>query len=151
MKVLNFGKWMKWVDRNNIELASCPGIYLVCVTRENIEGGKAHVKDADYIGMTLDKGGLKGRWSGLNQSIRVRKGHSGGNAIYDDFEVPYIKWPKGWKLFVAGMPIQGINLDTPRAKDFRKMGEVVSLEYEAFAQYFEKHEELPCYNSRHNK
>ena len=128
---LSFGPWTRWDDRNSVVDASYPGVYLLRVGNNRFLGKNAEVSQSHYIGMTNSQKGLKGRWSQFDRAIRGKRGHSGGNLIYS--QLGYVDdWPK--RLFVAAMPIICKTKD-PTPKDYRLMGIVAYLEYEAFSMF----------------
>lgn len=128
---MKFCPWFAWEKRGNVLLCKKPGIYLLSITRKNLEGLPTNWGDVSYIGMTNSRQGLLGRWQQFFNSVRGKDGHSGGNTVFADLG-HYETWKK--KLFVAAMPIE-CSVDPPTEQDLIKMGWVAYLEYEAFAEY----------------
>ncbi len=143
---LRFGPWTAWRERNSIPDANCPGVYLLRIGKRRFTGQNASVAQSHYIGMTNSHAGLKGRWSQLNRAIHGNGGHSGGNLIYSRLG-HYDTWSNS--LFVAAMPIACDTLD-PTPRDYRLMGVVAYLEYEAFSVFRRSHPRLkkPRFNTR---
>ena len=129
---LSFCPWVAWEDRRAIENSKYPGVYLISISEMNLVGVSPVYKEVSYIGMTNSQGGLRGRWSQFHSSIHGRKGHSGGNTVFEDLG-NYRTWDKN--LFVSGMSIL-CNTKTPDHSDLIKMGWVAYLEYEAFSAFY---------------
>lgn len=144
---LEFGLWSKWEDRTSIEGARYPGVYALAMADEDLAGKPVQYTEIQYIGMSNSLGGLKGRWSQFNKAIHGDSGrHSGGDSAFRDLG-PYPNWQK--KLFVAAFPVQCEPKEV-NPENLRKMGLVTYLEYEAFAQFCERHPDRakPKYNKR---
>jgi len=142
---LSLSQWYKWSNRKNYSLRKYPGVYCISITiKENLEGTDVHLKDVVYIGMTNSRGGLQSRWRQFYNSIRGKSAHSGGNTIFKDLG-HFDTWQL--QLYVAAMGIK-VNTANPTADDYRKMGMVAYLEYEAFAQYYKAIDGHPTYNTR---
>lgn len=151
MPDLNFGKWQCWEERDR---PPQPGIYAIALTDKSLAGQELDWKDVDYVGVTLNKGGLNAR---LDQFIATLRGphklHSGASTVrfkadWDD------SGPVGGKqLYVALAPIP-CELKDPDAEAFRTMGKILYLEFEAFARYIEacaeepREDGLPKYNKK---
>ena len=144
---LKFTPWQRWESRSSIENAKFPGVYVLAITEKELEGAEVEYKDVCYIGMSNSKKGLLGRWDQFRQAIKGVKGrHSGGDTVFrylKDFD----KWQ--YRLYVAACPI-ACDIESRKPEDLRLMGIVAYLEYEAFAQFSEKHDELnkPKYNTK---
>lgn len=128
---LKFNNWKVWDDRESIKNCDFPGVYLIAISDENLRGKRIRWKHVSYIGMTNSVSGLKGRWNQFQNSIRGKRGHSGGNKIFSKLR-HYEQWHN--KLYVSAMPII-CNVKTPSPNDQLKMGWVTFLEYEAFSKY----------------
>ena len=94
--------------------------------------------------MTNGTKGLQRRWYDFYRSLEGNGGHSGGNRIYKDLG-HVDDWHKN--IYVAAMSVDA-NVANPTENDYRKMGEVAYLEYEAFAQYYLEIGGHPKYNKR---
>lgn len=143
---MKFCPWFAWENRRKVPLCEMPGIYLLSITRMNLEGQSPEWTDVSYIGMTNSRQGLIGRWQQFFNSVRGKNGHSGGNTVFADLG-HYESWNK--KLFVAAMPIE-CSVSAATEQDLIKMGWVAYLEYEAFAA-FRHHLPVrgkPRYNTR---
>ena len=143
---MKFCPWFAWENRKKIPLREMPGIYLLSVTRKNLEGQSPEWADVAYIGMTNSRQGLIGRWQQFFNSVRGKNGHSGGNTVFADLG-HYESWKE--RLFVAAMPIE-CSVAAPTEQDLIKMGWVAYLEYEAFAEYHRhvRGRGKPRYNTR---
>ena len=143
---LSFGPWTRWNDRHSIDGSDYPGVYVLRIGNSRFIGRKAKVADCHYIGMTNSRKGLKGRWGQFDRAIRGKRGHSGGNLIYSKLG-HYDDWPK--RLFVAAMPVICQTVD-PTSRDYRLMGIVAYLEYEAFAVFRRSHPKIrkPRFNKK---
>ena len=143
---LSFGIWRAWEDRDAIRNRRYPGVYLLAITTKRLAGQRARVEDASYIGMSNNQNGLNARWGQFDRAIHGLRGHSGGNTIYADLG-HYSNWKR--RLFVAAVSVP-CNPDDPTPKDYRLMGMVALLEYEAFAIFRRKNPEQkkPQYNKK---
>ena len=143
---LSFSPWTRWEDRRSISDAQYPGVYLMRVGYRRFLGERASVEDSHYIGMSNSQKGLLSRWSQFDRSIRGMRGHSGGNLIYSELG-HYVDWQR--KLFVAAMPVI-CNTRNPTPHDYKQMGIVAYLEYEAFSVYRKKHPRVskPKFNTK---
>jgi hypothetical protein len=146
MPELKFTPWVTWKNRKKIPLCEMPGVYLLAITRKNLDGQTPQWSDVSYIGMTNSRKGLAGRWHQFFNSIRGKKGHSGGNTIFGDLG-HYSSWNKN--LFVSAMPVK-CDVTIASEQDLIKMGQVAYLEYAAFS-VFRHHlpaRRKPKYNTR---
>jgi len=142
---LQLSSWYKWTNRLDYPLRKYPGVYCISITeKENLEGTNVGWGDVVYIGMTNSRGGLQSRWRQFHNSITGKYGHSGGNTIFKRLG-HFDTWQL--YLYVAAMG-KKVNTADPSADEYRKMGMVAYLEYEAFAQYFEAVGGHPKYNKR---
>lgn len=145
--ILEFTRWHRWENRNSIADSQYPGVYVLAITNQDLEGLEVEYDQVCYIGMSNSKKGLKGRWGQFAQAIKGNRGrHSGGDTTFRHLG-PYNTWDN--KLFVAACPIL-CDPDNYSPVDIRNMGIVAYLEYEAFAQFSEKHPDLdkPKYNTK---
>ena len=142
---LQFSAWHKWVDRHSIKGVDQPGIYLLAISSKSLVEVDSDYADVCYIGMTVSKNGLRGRWQQLDRSLRGLGGHSGANSI-----IANLGEVSGWgrkKLYVAAFPVP-VNSAEPTVDCLRTKGKVCFLEYEAFAQFFEHQRRKPVFNTR---
>lgn len=142
---LQYSSWHKWEDRASITGADQPGIYLLAIKGSRPVDANATYKDVCYIGMTVSKAGLKGRWRQLDRSLRGSGGHSGANSIFAQ-RGAISDWGRK-QLYVAAMPVP-CNTTELTAADLRTQGKICYLEYEAFAQFFEHQHKKPDFNTR---
>jgi hypothetical protein len=152
---LKFSRWHKWNRRARIPGKNYPGVYVLAITRDaKLSGRAVKWEDVDYIGMSVSRGGVAARLNMFNQSIRQTKTwrdgpHAGGNLVRRK-KGRYEHWNE--HLYVAAMTIP-CNMNRPTAADYRKMGWVAYLEYDAFAAYWRtagrlnKRRRYPRFNS----
>lgn len=141
---LKLSSWYKWENRSDYDMKNFPGIYFLAITTKNLEGTKPKWCDVVYIGMTNSKGGLASRWQQFANSINGKEGHSGGKTIFADLG-NYKKWRKN--LYVSAMGIN-CNVATQKPDDYKKMGWIAFLEYDAFAEYAKTIGGHPKYNKK---
>lgn len=142
---LKFSPWYRWENREEYPLANCAGVYLIAISKKDLEGVVPSFADVVYIGITVAKKGLKGRWGQLDKCVRGLKGyHSGGKTIYKD-KGNYEMWAE--RLYVSGMGIE-CDVSTPTPQDYHKMGWVAFLEYDGFAKFASEIGGHPKYNKR---
>jgi hypothetical protein len=141
---LEFTNWVKWENRGNIPNNQFPGVYIIGITNECLEGCQPKWHEVSYIGMTNSRGGLRSRWRQFDRSIHGKTGHSGGNTIYNTLG-DYKFW--SLNMFVAAM-IVVCNPSNPSREDYLKMGNVAFYEYEAFAKYYDVVGGHPKYNKK---
>lgn len=143
---LQFGVWTPWEDRATIKNAQYPGVYMMCVSRKRLNGRVSKIGDCHYIGMTISKRGLRGRWGQFNSAVNGKGGHSGGNAAYSHLG-HYANWQK--PLYVSSMPVM-CNVTDPTPENLKLMGAVAYLEFEAFAEFRRLRPRLkkPKYNTK---
>jgi len=147
MNIDRFSNWFKWEKRNNAENIKFPGIYIIAVSTENLEGRQFDwLSDIKYVGMTNSVAGLKGRLKQFDNTIIGKTGHGGADRFryeyqnYDDLIE---------KLYVSVIPFV-CDVKSNNPKDLRVMGEVSKFEYDCFAQHVEVHGELPKFNDKTN-
>tara|TARA_Y100000310_G_C20575802_1_gene760337 strand:- start:966 stop:1319 length:354 start_codon:yes stop_codon:yes gene_type:complete len=103
---------------------------MIAITKKKIGNKKPDYRDVDYVGMTNTS--LQTRWTQFNSSINGKKGHSGGNSIYDELGV-YSGWKK--KLFVCCIPVDcEVKKKDRNPNDLIKMGWIVFMEYKALSK-----------------
>lgn len=147
---LIFSKWYSWKNRLEYPLHNYPGLYLIAISEKNLNGKNSKLEDADYIGKTVSKGGLKKRWYQFNQTIRGKEGHSGGKTILKSFGKTYEQWGNENQLFVAGFGLDSINLNQYTSEsNLIIFGQIAYLEYYAFSKYFKFHGKLPKFHTQH--
>lgn len=68
-----FSKWVKWDKRNNLNNVDFPGVYIIALCENNIEGNNFDWReDIIYIGMTNSKKGLIGRLKQFDNTIMAK-------------------------------------------------------------------------------
>lgn len=143
---LAFCPWYSWANRKTIKGAQLPGVYLISISEKPLDGVAPSWPDVSYVGMTTSRNGLVGRWNQFNASIHGRAGHSGGKSVFEHLG-HYQTWTM--KLYVSAMAVQCNTINcTP--EDFRKLGWIAFLEYDALAAFREQSGgPLPRYNTHH--
>ena len=141
----NFTKWAKWADRNTLEDIKYPGVYIVSITDERIEGQDFNWSpEIVYIGMTTSTQGLKGRLNQFDRTIIGKTGHGGADRVLYRHQNYNELTPK---LYVAVCPFE-CNVKSNEPKDLRVMGEVTKFEYDCFAKFVEEFGSLPEFNNK---
>ena len=147
MNTEKFSNWFKWEKRNNAENIKFPGIYILAVSTENLDGKTFDwLSDVKYVGMTNSVAGLKGRLKQFDNTIIGKTGHGGA----DRFRYKYQNYDELiQKLYVSVVPfIFDVKSNSPQ--DLRTMGEVAKFEYDCFARYVELYGQLPKFNDKKN-
>ncbi len=145
MNTEKFSKWYKWKSRDNAENIKFPGIYIIAISENNIEGHEFNwLPNIKYVGMTNSVAGLKGRLKQFDNTIIGKTGHGGA----DRFRYEYQNYNELIdKLYVSVIPfICDVKSNSP--KDLRIMGEVAKFEYDCFAKYVELYNKLPKFNDK---
>ncbi len=140
-----FSVWVSWLNRDALNNINCPGVYAIRVSIRNIENRKfSWHKEIAYIGMTNGISGLKGRLKAFDNTINGKRGHGGA----DRFRFKYQNY-SGLvkKLYVSVAPFNA-DVKTNSPKDLIIMGNVAKFEYQGFAQYTGKFNELPEFNNK---
>jgi hypothetical protein len=142
---LNFSPWYSWENRKRYPLSNLPGVYIIAICKKELEGKIPSFSDVVYIGMTVRREGLIGRWGDLNRCICRGGGyHSGGERIFRD-KGYYKNWHE--KMYVSGIGIE-CNVKEPTPEDYIKMGWVAFLEYDGFAKFAAEVGGHPKYNKK---
>lgn len=141
---LNFSPWYSWENRKRSPIRNWPGVYILSISTKQLEDTIPSFSDVVYIGMTVRKEGLRGRWGDFDRSIRGGGGHSGGKRVFED-KGHYDKWRE--KLYVSAMGIE-CNVKKPTSEDYIKMGWVAFLEYDGFAKFASEVGGHPKYNKK---
>ena len=142
---LNFSPWYSWENRKRYPLKKLPGVYIIAICEKALEGKIPSFSDVVYIGMTVRKDGLIGRWRDLDRCLRKGGGsHSGGESILKD-KGDYKDWHE--KMYVSGIGIE-CNVKEPTPEDYIKMGSVAFLEYDGFAKFAAEVRGHPKYNKK---
>ena len=126
---LEFSKFFAWNERNQYEKFGYPGVYAICMTESMIAGHGFSWDEVIYIGMTTKS--LRYRLSRFDRAIRGKGGHSGGDTLYEEMQAKI----DSSQLYVAMMGLE-CDVDKRLPDDLRVLGNVVYLEYEAFAQFY---------------
>jgi len=141
----DFTKWTKWKERNSLNGIKYPGIYCISISETDLsEQDFEWISKITYVGMTNSKAGLKGRLKQFDNTIFGKTGHGGA----DRFRFKYENYQDLVdKLYVSVCSFKcDVNSNAP--EDLRIMGEVAKFEYDCFAEYVERFEELPEFNDK---
>lgn len=140
-----FTKWSAWVNRDDLQGISYPGVYAIRISSKNISGRNfSWHREIVYVGMTNGVSGLKGRLKAFDNTINGKKGHGGA----DRFRYKHQNYKTlVKKLFVSVAPFKG-DVTSNLPKDLLLMGDVAKFEYQCFAQYVEKYGGLPEFNDK---
>jgi hypothetical protein len=106
-------------------------------------------RDVFYVGMTNSAGGLRARLAQFQRAIAGNHGHRSGDRFFRICakSKPFSRIQTRHRFFYATLPV---SCESRKAnatpEDFRKMGDVARLEYEAVACVLEKVGRLPKLN-----
>lgn len=145
MDTKNFSNWYKWENRDTAKDIKSPGIYIISVTENDIEGQEFEwLPEIEYVGMTNSVAGLKGRLKQFDNTISGKTGHGGADRFRYEYQ-NYRELIK--KLYVSVIPFN-CDVKSNSPEDLRIMGEVAKFEYDCFAKYVELYEKLPKFNDK---
>jgi len=143
MPKLNFSKWYSWENRSQFPLKNSPGVYILTINSENLEGKTTKISQIKYVGKTVSLGGLIGRWRQFDRAVKLGgENHSAGGNI-GKVMGSFDKWGKN--LFVAACAIDS-DMKKTSHKNLIIKAQVSFLEYEAIAKVFKKTGEVPEFN-----
>jgi len=141
----NFSKWTNWKDREIIKGMEYPGIYCIAISENNLSNFEFDwIKEINYIGMTNSKTGLKGRLKQFDNTIRGKSGHGGA----DRFRYEYRDYNDLINNLFVSVNHFKCNVKSILTEDLLVMGEVAKQEYECWAEYVEKFQNLPKFNNK---
>ena len=142
-----FTKWVKWGNRNELANIGLPGVYVFAMSRRDISGTEfSWSRDVIYIGMSNAKAGIKARLKQFDNSIKGKRGHSGGIKIRRDH--------KNYKrlvseFFVSIAPFTDkVNARPREDEKIIKRTLITKIEHDFLAQYFSNFRRLPTYNGK---
>ncbi|GIZ07914.1 hypothetical protein [Flavobacterium sp. UMI-01] len=138
--------WIKWENRNNLEGIKYPGIYIIAVTSENIEGQSFKmIENIEYIGMTNSNGGLRSRLNQFDSTIkRIRLHHGGAHRFIGKYwNYEEVKN----NLYISICPFKCSN-DKKNMDDLLAMGEVAKAEYIFWIKYIKEYGRYPLFNDK---
>lgn len=139
-----FSKWHPWQDRGDISGKTCPGVYVVAISKIDLSGKNfIWMKEIVYVGVTNSVGGLIGRLGNFDETISGRRLHHGGADRVRYKHRNYSSLKK--QLFVSIAPFK-CDVRSNLPADLKIMGKVVEFEYLCFAQYAQKFGKLPEFN-----
>jgi hypothetical protein len=143
-----FSNWDKWEKYGELDGINCPGVYAIALSKKknNIAGKKfSWIKEIIYVGMTNHQL-LESRLKQFDNTIRGKSGHGGAQRVKHEYKDS--KWliPR---LYVSIWPHKcEIKSHPPKAKDLRVKGTIAKHEYDCWADYVEKWDELPKFNDK---
>lgn len=140
-----FSKWVKWDKRNNLNNVDFPGVYIIALCENNIEGNNFDWReDIIYIGMTNSKKGLIGRLKQFDNTINGKSGHGGAQRVIHKYkELNYLCR----NLYVSTCHFE-CDVSSNKPNDLLIMGEVAKFEHVCFAKYAEIYGRLPEFNDK---
>ncbi len=139
-----FSPWYRWDQRSEYPLSGWPGVYLIAINdQDDLHGQTPDFADIVYIGETLRR--LVDRWYEFYQTLKGKRGHSGAKTIRNELGT-YDTW-ENLHLYVSGMGVE-CKTKNPAPRDYRLMGSVLYLEYDAFAKYSEEVGGHPRFNKQ---
>lgn len=139
---LNFSNWFPWSQRGQFDAGTCPGIYAIALSTENLAGTAFTWRsEIVYIGMSIAKQGLKGRLRRFHNTIAMVHSQHGGAERFLYAHRDYEEIAN--QLFVAMFHIS-CSPAKSLPDDLRKMGEVAKAEFDALAEYYQ----LPQFNDK---
>jgi len=145
---MEFSNWKRWLNRNQLgKVLKYPGIYVVrYTTHHGIEDTLFEwTEDIICVGMTNSIGGLKGRLSQFNDTMRTaRVTHGGADRVRFKHQ-NYSDFASSAYVAVCHMVC---DVESNKPEDLRKMGKVAEWEYLAMAAYVEKFGRLPEFNDK---
>ena len=144
---MRFSDWVKFDQRDELRNTDCPGVYAIAISTKNIAGTRfSWTKQISYFGFTNAAGGLRGRLSQFDNTLRDKSGPGHGGA--QRFRRKYRNGNTlAKKLYVAVCPLK-CDVSSNKPADLRLMGEVVRAEYSAFAKFVTLFGRLPEFNDK---
>ena len=136
---------MKWSERDALDCLDLPGVYAIARSRRNIAGHPfSYRRQIIYFGMTNSRGGLRARLRQFDNTIKGKRGHSGGRRTREKHP-DYLKLAP--RLYVSVCPYE-CEVASRRPRDLRVMGEVAKREYDCFARFVRRFGRLPEFNDK---
>ena len=132
IKISDFSKWKKWLNRNELANLQYPGIYALVISSKNLSNKPfLLIKKIAYFGMTNSAQGLRGRLKQFDNTIVGKSGHGGAERFLFRY--------KNYKTLTKNLyvSVNSVKCDTKsnKPKDLYKMGRVANFEYVCFAEY----------------
>ena len=136
-------KWTSWGNRNQIQNIQ-PGVYYLAHTEQNISGNDfSMIKEIIYIGVTISKGGTKGRLGQFRDTMeRNYNNHGGAQRVRFKHKNSTLFFNN---LYVSVLPFP---LLSNNGDDLRIKGECLKHEYVSFAEYVDLYGVLPEFNDQ---
>ncbi|MBX9943696.1 MAG: hypothetical protein K2Y40_06425 [Reyranella sp.] len=139
---LAFESWQRWSDRASRPTCRNPGIYALAFSDADLTDAAFTVLEGIvYFGMT--NGTLEDRLDNFHKTVTLSKCQHGGadrflfkHRVFSDVVE---------RLYLAQWPFDVFSAATAADK-LRLKGRVLQAEYECFAAYVEKFEQLPEFN-----
>ena len=149
MGKIKFSCWVKWENRQQQlkDDLRHPGIYALAISISSL-ADKSFSWDREivYFGMTNSATGLKGRLKQFDNTINGKDGHGGAWRFRYDHP-NYTELIS--KLYVAVSSFE-CKVTSNKPSDLLIMGDVAKAEYECWAEYVAKFNQLPKYNDKKN-
>ena len=140
-----FSMWARWQDRDSLYGIKFPGVYAIALLDKDIDSTVfSWIPEIIYVGMTNAQSGLKSRLQQVDNTIKGKEGHVGGQRVRFRHK-NYQKLTS--RLYVSVCPHE-CNVKSNLPADLRVMGNVAKLEYECFAVFVEKFRQLPEFNDK---
>jgi hypothetical protein len=147
----------KWAPLHDVrELVSLdaqdlryPSVYLLAYSNHSMAGQRVQPRDVFYVGMTNSAGGLKQRLKQFQSSIEGGNGHGPAYRFYEMCAKgkAYSQLQTKRRFFFVTYSIPCVSQKSKAsAHDWRQMGKVALLEYEAIACVLERTGKLPKLN-----
>lgn len=126
-----------------------PGVYLLAYSSRPLAGRRVRPAEIFYVGMSNSAGGVRQRLRQFETAIDGRNGHGPGNRFF-----AICARKKAFKssrttsrFFYATLTFPCVSRKSEAsASDFREMGRVAQLEYDALAHVLEQTGKLPKLN-----
>lgn len=140
-----FSQWIPWEQREELSNIQFPGVYAIRISQQDISGRKfSWHKEIAYIGMTNGVSGLKGRLKAFDNTIRGKRGHGGA----DRFRYKHQNYNTLIENLYVSVAHFKADVTSNLPEDLLVMGKVALFEYQCFAEYVNKHGDLPEFNNK---
>ncbi len=138
-------KWIHWKNRNQILDIRQPGIYFIAYSLNDMSNHDFKFqKEIVYIGMSISKKGVLGRLYQFKRAMEGKNGIHGGAERVRFKHKNYLHFFENCYLYVDTFVLS----EKDEVFNWKQKGECVKQEYVSFANYFEKHGELPEFNDQ---
>ena len=138
-------KWIHWKNRNEIPGIKQPGIYFIAYSLNNMSNHDFKLQqEIVYIGMSISKKGVLGRLYQFKRAMEGKNGIHGGAERVRFKHKKHLHFFENCYLYVDTFELS----ESDEVYNWKQKGECVKHEYVSFANYIEKHEELPEFNDQ---